>query len=654
MRHFEILIPLAKVSIVASELIHELQKERGKTVGLITSGCNDINRGPVDEQRGLSDPQVANFFSVVEDTRIRTLSAEIDELVDELKQQTDGIAPHRSAVDGREIAVPAKVKFYTPIIKTLITIISKAVENSPSQELTHDLLAYVALVEAKEASGLVRAIGATLLNNIAKGKFSAPQFNLYYGKFAAEEAFLGEFRSFASKEQRALFDETVQGPDVKKVIEWRKVLHALPDTRDAQGISGKAWFDIVTKRINLIYAVERNIGERAIEAANRLAEEVASDQRNLIVIDTILLIIAAVIGILVGIRITRGLNAVTSDINRLSTGRFDFEVAMQDRTYEFGAVAKSLEGFRKNAEELVALEEKTQNLQKKAEHERSSMLTDLTASFEQSIGMTVQSLTNNCSQLDNVSESLGKKSEQGGNRSRAVAEATITTSQEVDTVAQTGSELSSTIQEISVRVAETTSTMRAVVHEVDDAATRIETLQMASQEIGSVVQLINDVAGQTNLLALNATIEAARAGDAGKGFAVVAAKVKSLPVQTENATSKILEQIRDIQEQTGVAVSSIRGIEESIRTADEVVAAIGAALEEQSATASQISSTMQIISGEAQTATEEISAVCQSAADSAGAAIKVMWSVNDLYQLRDNLRTGADDFVSELRRGTTT
>ena len=134
------------------------------------------------------------------------------------------------------------------------------------------------------------------------------------------------------------------------------MLHVLLDTRDAQGISGKAWFDIATKRINLIYAVERNIGEHAIKAANRLAEEVANDQRNLIVIDTILLIIAAAIGIFVGVRITRGLNAITSDINTLSSGRFDFEVAMQDRTDEFGAIAKSLEGFRKNAEERVALE----------------------------------------------------------------------------------------------------------------------------------------------------------------------------------------------------------------------------------------------------------------------------------------------------------
>ena len=103
---------------------------------------------------------------------------EIDELVDELNQQSDGIAPHLSAVEEREIAVPANVKPYTSIIKTLITIISKALENSPLQELTHDLPAYEALVKAKEASGLERAIGAPLLNKIAKGRFSASQFNL--------------------------------------------------------------------------------------------------------------------------------------------------------------------------------------------------------------------------------------------------------------------------------------------------------------------------------------------------------------------------------------------------------------------------------------------------------------------------------------------
>ena len=78
-----------------------------------------------------------------------------------------------------------------------------------------------------------------------------------------------------------------------------------------------------------------------------MAEEIASDQRNLIVIDTILIIIAAAIGIFVGIRFTRGLNAITSDINTLSSGRFDFEVAIQDRTDEFGESQNPLKGSEK-------------------------------------------------------------------------------------------------------------------------------------------------------------------------------------------------------------------------------------------------------------------------------------------------------------------
>ncbi len=60
-----------------------------------------------------------------------------------------------------------------------------------------------------------------------------------------------------------MFDETVQGPDVDKAIEWRKGLHVLLDTRDAQGISGKAWFDIDTKiagthRIKRFFLIKMN------------------------------------------------------------------------------------------------------------------------------------------------------------------------------------------------------------------------------------------------------------------------------------------------------------------------------------------------------------------------------------------------------------
>ena len=89
---------------------------------------------------------------------------------------------------------------------------------------------------------------------------------------------------------------------------------------------------------------------------------------------------------------------------------------------------------------------------------------------------------------------------------------------------------------------------------------KVEGLASATQRIGDVVSLIQDVAAQTNLLALNATIEAARAGEAGRGFAVVASEVKTLADQTAKATDDIEHQIAAIQNSTNGAVEAMQSI----------------------------------------------------------------------------------------------
>lgn len=112
----------------------------------------------------------------------------------------------------------------------------------------------------------------------------------------------------------------------------------------------------------------------------------------------------------------------------------------------------------------------------------------------------------------------------------------------------------------------------AVSEEVTDKIEKdMNQLYRDMQEIGSVIDLIGNVAKQTNLLALNAAIEAARAGAAGKGFAVVAQEVKHLSDQTKQASGNVKKTIERILEKMDHTAQSVLDAKTAVRQQTQAV-----------------------------------------------------------------------------------
>ena len=211
----------------------------------------------------------------------------------------------------------------------------------------------------------------------------------------------------------------------------------------------------------------------------------------------------------------------------------------------------------------------------------------------------------------------------------------------MDNVSKDSAE-SADVAERSVKIAsrgaevvrETISGMDSIRDQIQETSKRIKRLGESSQEIGSIVELINDIAEQTNILALNAAIQAASAGEAGRGFAVVADEVQRLAERSTSATKRIETLVQTIQSDTNEAVNSME------QTTAEVVA--GARLAEDAGSAL----------GDIERVSHDLSALIQNISDRSARAVGggdgYLASMNAIQEITSQTSQGASQTADSI------
>jgi twitching motility protein PilJ len=349
-----------------------------------------------------------------------------------------------------------------------------------------------------------------------------------------------------------------------------------------------------------------------------------------LVLALLIVVIAAGVASMVNRSVTSQIRQINDAFAQIGQGNYEVRVPVTGRD-ELSQMAGSLNSVLDDTLGLIQTREERNRIQQSIQKllddvsgvasgdltQEAEVTADITGTIADSFNYMIGELRQLVVSVNQTTTHVGRSAKQvletterladgSVGQARQIASATASVEQMVKSIREVSSTASNaasvadqTFQKAkqgSDAVQKTIHGMGGIRNQVQETSKRLKGLGERSQEIGSIVQLIGDIADRTSILALNASIQAAMAGEAGRGFAVVAEEVERLAERAAEATKKVNTLIKSIQADTSEAITAMEETTREVVEGSNLANAAGRTLSEIESVSAQLTNLIQSIS----------------------------------------------------------